>query len=58
MDGMGKGYLQWKTLLCNYCFRHCVRVESIQNYFHIFSFSLIWDKNLGSHTDGPVAKPL
>ena len=31
------------------CIRHCVRGESIQNYFKIFSFLLIWDKNLGSH---------
>ena len=31
------------------CIRHCVRGEFIQNYFNIFSFLLIWDKNLGSH---------
>ena len=38
---------------CNYyvlnnCIRHCVRGELIQNYFKIFGFLLIWDKNLGS----------
>ena len=41
---------------CNYyvlinCIRHCVRGEFIQNYFKIFIFLLIWDKNLGSHRD-------
>ena len=30
----------------------------IQNYFIIFNFLLIWDKNLGSHTGWLVAKPL
>ena len=29
----------------------------IQDYFEIFSFLLIWDKNLGSHTSNPVVKP-
>ena len=48
---------------CNYCallncIRDCVRREFIQNYFKIFSFLLIWGKNLGSHTGWPVAKPL
>ena len=32
------------------CIRHCVKREFIQNYFKTFSFLLIWDKNLGSHT--------
>ena len=32
------------------CIRHFVKGEFIQNYFKIFSFLLIWDKNLGSHT--------
>ena len=51
---------------CNYyalinCIRHCVRGEFIQikiKFIKIFSFLLIWDKNLGSHTGWPVAKPL
>ena len=48
---------------CNYyalinCIRHFVRGEFIQNYFKIFSFLLLWDKDLGSHTGWPVAKPL
>ena len=48
---------------CNYyvlfnCIRHCVRREFIQNYFKVFSFLFIWDKNLGSHASWPVAKPL
>ena len=30
----------------------------IQDYFKIFSFLLVWNKNLGYHTDWPVAKPL
>ena len=38
--------------------RHCVWGELIQNYFKIFSFWLIWDQNLGSHTSLSVAKPL
>ena len=41
-----------------YCIRHFVRGEFIQNYFIIFNFLLIWDKNLGSHTGWLVAKPL
>ena len=37
---------------CNYdvlinCNRYCVMGESIQNYFKVFSFLLIWDENLG-----------
>ena len=40
------------------CIRHCVRGEFIQNYFKIFSFLSIWDKNLRSHTGWPLAKPL
>ena len=52
MDDMGRGYFYRK---CNYyalinCVRHFVRGEFIQNYFKIFSFLLMWDKNLGSHT--------
>ena len=48
---------------CNYCllincFRLCGWGELIQNYFKIFSFWLIWDKNLGSSTSWTVAKPL
>ena len=48
---------------CNYyafinCIRHFVRGEFIQNYLKIFSFLLIWDKNLGSHTGWSEAKPL
>ena len=51
---------------CNYyalinCIRHCVRGEFIQikiKFIKIFSFLLIWDKNLGSHTGWLVAKPL
>ena len=50
---------------CNYgfinCIRHCVRGEFIQikiKFIKIFSFSLIWDKNLGSHTGWLVVKPL
>ena len=50
---------------CNYyalfnSIRHSVREEFIQikiKFIKIFSFSLIWDKNLGSHTGWPVAKP-
>ena len=48
---------------CNYyalinCIRHCVRGEIKIKFIKIFSFLLIWDKNLGSHTGWPVAKPL
>ena len=48
---------------CNYypltdCIIHFVRGELIQSYFKIFSFLLIWNKNLGFHTGWPVAKPL
>ena len=51
---------------CNYyalinCIRHCVTGEFIQikiEFIKIFSFLLIWNKNLGSHTGWPVAKPL
>ena len=62
MDGMSRGLFiyYWKRnyyVLIN-CIKHCVRGEFIQNYFKIFSFFLIWDKNLGSHTGWPVAKPL
>ena len=35
------------------CIRHCVRREFIQikiKFIRIFSFLLIWDENLGSHT--------
>ena len=32
--------------------------EFIRSYFKNFSFLLIWDKNFGSHTGWPVAKPL
>ena len=40
---------------CNYyalinCIRHCVRGEIKIKFIKIFSFLLIWDKNLGSHT--------
>ena len=47
---------------CNYyvlsnCNRHCVRGEFIQNYFKIFNFLLIWDKNSRSHIDWAVKKP-
>ena len=40
------------------CIRHCVKGELIHNYFKTFNFLLIWDKNLGSQTSWPVAKPL
>ena len=43
------------------CIRHCVRWEFIQikiKFIKIFSFLLIWDKNLESHTRWLVAKPL
>ena len=48
---------------CNYyalinCIRHCVRGEIKIKFIKIFSFLLIWDKNLGSHIGWPVAKPL
>ena len=54
MDGMGRGLFIYYGkrnyyVLINYI-RHRVRGEFIQNYFKIFSFLLIWDKNLGSHT--------
>ena len=46
---------------CNYyllinCLRLCGWGELIQNYLKIFSFWLIWDKNLGSSTSWTVAK--
>ena len=48
---------------CNYyvlidCIRHRVWGELIQNYFKIFNFLLIWDKNFGFYTGWSVAKPL
>ena len=42
------------------CIRHCVRGEFIHikiKFTKIFSFLLIWEKNLGSCTSWPVAKP-
>ena len=59
MDGMVRAYLLWEMcyVLINFI-RHCVRGKSIQNYFKFFIFFLIWMKNLGSHTNWPVAKPL
>ena len=62
MDGMGRGsfiyYRKRNYYVLINCIRHCVGGEFIQDYFKIFSFLLIWDKNLGSHTSWPVAKPL
>ena len=48
---------------CNYyalinCIRHCIRREIKIKFIKIFSFLLIWDKSLGSHTGWPVAKSL
>ena len=37
------------------CIRHCARGDFIQYHFKFFSFLLIWDKNLRSHTGWPVA---
>ena len=54
MDGMGRGlfiyYGKRNYYVLINCIRHCSRGEFIQNYFKIFSFSLIWDKNLRSYT--------
>ena len=60
-------WMAWVWVLyfgkCSYyilisCIRHSIREEFIQSCFKIFSFLLIWDKNLGSHTGWLVAKPL
>ena len=46
---------------CNYyvlinSYRYCVRGEFIQNYFKMFNFLLIWDKNLRSPTGLTIEK--
>ena len=45
----------WATYYgkCNYyviikCIRHCIMGKFIQDYFKVFSFLLIWNKNLRS----------
>ena len=45
------------SILIN-CILHFVRGKFNQNYFKIFTFFLIWDKNFGSLTGLPIAKPL
>ena len=43
-------YGKWNYYELINCIRHCFREEFIQNYFKIFNFSLIWGKELESHT--------
>ena len=50
-------FLTYLLLTIN-CIKHCVRREFIQNSLKIFSFFLVWVKNLESHTSWTVAKRL